>query len=407
VTVFIILLTILFEGHYTRRYHANGALAPELGLLPVTARVPATVLTLNVSEGQIVRKGTTLLTLSTERRDAGGAAVSQTMGSELHAQARQLEASVAENEALTAQRADALRAQRADLAQQIEQMQRQIGFQRENAAIYDELLQKIMPLAAKGYISAFQLQQQKSAAIDSQIQQRSLVRQQFDLSRQLRALDGDLAELPFTSKTKREEIERSLSQVHQQLAANEADGAAALVAPEDALVAAVLVNPGQAVGPGQSLLTLVPQASQLQARLFVASAASGFIRPGARVALRYKAFPFQKFGLAYGTVKAISHNAINPIDLGALYGGVPPTDPMFRVTVTLDRQNAVAYGRAEPLRPGMELEADFMLDRRRLIEWIFEPLYGAGKRWASTRMAYALAASVWLEKQPLRQEQRP
>ena len=37
-------------------------------------------------------------------------------------------------------------------------------------------------------------------------------------------------------------------------------------------------------------------------------------------------------------------------------------------------QAVQAYGQPQPLAAGMQLEADVLLDRRRLIEWIFEPL---------------------------------
>ena len=38
------------------------------------------------------------------------------------------------------------------------------------------------------------------------------------------------------------------------------------------------------------------------------------------------------------------------------------------------------FARAQALAPGMQLEADVQLDRRRLIEWIFEPLLGVAGR---------------------------
>jgi membrane fusion protein len=43
--------------------------------------------------------------------------------------------------------------------------------------------------------------------------------------------------------------------------------------------------------------------------------------------------------------------------------------------VKLVRQSAIAYGRAAPLQPGMQLEADLIIEKRRLIEWVFDPLY--------------------------------
>ena len=34
-----------------------------------------------------------------------------------------------------------------------------------------------------------------------------------------------------------------------------------------------------------------------------------------------------------------------------------------------------AYGKAEPLKPGMLLNADNLGEKRQPIEWVFEPLY--------------------------------
>jgi membrane fusion protein len=78
-------------------------------------------------------------------------------------------------------------------------------------------------------------------------------------------------------------------------------------------------------------------------------------------------------------VVAVSRNPMAPTDLG-----FTPTDgsrePLYRIKARLDTQAIAAYGRLEPLQPGMQVEADILLDRRRLIEWIFEPLLGLAGR---------------------------
>ncbi len=53
---------------------------------------------------------------------------------------------------------------------------------------------------------------------------------------------------------------------------------------------------------------------------------------------------------------------------------------MYRITVALERQQVQAYGQPQALAPGMQLDADVLLDRRRLIEWIFEPVLGVAGR---------------------------
>ena len=55
-------------------------------------------------------------------------------------------------------------------------------------------------------------------------------------------------------------------------------------------------------------------------------------------------------------------------------------EPVYRVTVRLPRQQVAAYGQSIALRSGMLLDADVWIDRRRLIEWIFDPLLSVAGR---------------------------
>ena len=95
--------------------------------------------------------------------------------------------------------------------------------------------------------------------------------------------------------------------------------------------------------------------------------------------LRFLAYPHQKFGSQRARVLAISKNPLPPPELGfsPLDGS---REPVYRIKAALDSQTIRAYGAAEPLQPGMQLEADILLDRRRLIEWIFEPLLSLAGR---------------------------
>jgi membrane fusion protein len=107
----------------------------------------------------------------------------------------------------------------------------------------------------------------------------------------------------------------------------------------------------------------------------VPSRAIGFVEQGSKVVLRYQAFPYQKFGQQYGRVTEISLSALTPSEVGTL-GGRQVSEPMYRVKVELEKQYVMAYGKAQPIKPGMALDADIMLDRRRLIEWVLGPVYG-------------------------------
>ncbi|HKX94890.1 MAG TPA: HlyD family efflux transporter periplasmic adaptor subunit, partial [Methylibium sp.] len=163
-------------------------------------------------------------------------------------------------------------------------------------------------------------------------------------------------------------------------------------APVDGVVSAVLAQPGQTVTPAAALASLVPAGSQLQAHLYAPSSALGFVRTDQPVLLRYQAYPYQKFGQQSGRVLQVARTPLQATELaGVPLAGVSSTastvsaEPLYRITVALQRQDVAAYGQAQPLAAGMQLEADVQLDRRRLIEWLFEPLLGLGDRVAGSR----------------------
>jgi len=71
---------------------------------------------------------------------------------------------------------------------------------------------------------------------------------------------------------------------------------------------------------------LAPDGVPLEAELLIPSAAVGFVRAGQRVALRYEAFPYQKFGLQGGRVRQISQSALSQAEISTLLGGQATTD---------------------------------------------------------------------------------
>jgi membrane fusion protein len=136
-----------------------------------------------------------------------------------------------------------------------------------------------------------------------------------------------------------------------------------------------MVHDGQAVAPQQSLMTVLPDGASLRGELWVPSRAIGFVRTGQPVVIRYRAYPYQKFGQHVGRIDTVSRSALLPEEANRMAGG-HFTEPQYRVEVVLDSQHVEAYEKNEALKPGMALDADIVMDRRRLIEWVLEPLYG-------------------------------
>lgn len=372
-----ILLFLVF-GHYTRRETVSGELVPSAGLLNVVAPSAGTIAKLHVRDGQPVKAGDVLVELSSNQDSAALGDTHALVGQQLDAQRTRLQADLTDQQQLVQQQATALRGKVVLLQAQLTQIAGQMAIEQKQAADNQDLLGRFVSLGAKGYVSEMQIQQQRSVVLDAQNQYKALARQQLETRQQLDEARQQLAQLPLDAATKRNDTERQLASVAQSIAQNELQRAAVLRAPSNGIVSAVLPKPGQMVSAGQSLLSILPAGSTLQAQLLVPSRAIGFIDPGSRVVLRYEAFPYQKFGQQYGRVTDVSRSALTAPEITALIGQ-QSQEPLYRVQVKLDRQSVLAYGHDEPVKPGMALQADILMDRRTLLEWVFEPLYGMGR----------------------------
>ena len=350
---------------------------PNRGVLTVAAPGVGTVTRLLVRGGQHVEAGDALLELSSKQDSTALGDTYTLVAQQLDIQRARLRSDLANQNQLATQQADALRAKVVLLQAQLKQIDGQLALQQQQVSSNQQLLARIKPLGVKGYVSAVQIQQQTTAVLNAQAQYKQLRRQQLEARQQLDSADQQLAQLPLDEATKRNDTERQLAALTQSIAQNEQQRAIVLHAPRAGVVSTVLLKPGQMVSAGQPLLSILPAGSLMQAQLLVPSRAIGFIEPGSRVVMRYQAFAYQKFGQQYGHVTDISRSALSPADVATLIGERPQTaQPMYRVQVALDSQHVLAYGKPEPVRPGMALEADILIDRRRLIEWVFEPLYG-------------------------------
>jgi membrane fusion protein len=225
-----------------------------------------------------------------------------------------------------------------------------------------------------GVVSRAQLLNQHDQALQSLAQVASLKAQEMDLKRQVQQIKESVERLPIETAIKRNQTQRQVDDVAQAQVENEARRSIMITAPCAGVVTNVLVNEGQALDARQSVVTVLQRHVVLQAELWMSTSAIGFVHEGQLVILRYRAFPYQKFGEYYGRVNEVSRSAVFPNEVSKITGRISDQSS-YRVEVTLDSQDVDIYGKRERLKPGMELEADVLLERQRLIAWMFEPLF--------------------------------
>ncbi|HEU4459494.1 MAG TPA: HlyD family efflux transporter periplasmic adaptor subunit [Methylibium sp.] len=386
------LSILLVFAHYERKARVAGVLVPDQGVIRLLPQERGTLAERRVVEGQAVRRGDTLFVLAIDRVTAGGESQAAVRES-LDAQSRSLREALRREAELAATQIRAIDRQLADRRAELAQLDGEVRLQRERLQLARETLARWQSLQAESFVSAAQVQSRAEEELAVRTAVQALERQRAGQLREIGSLEAQRRELPLKSQTAAGALERDMASVERDAAEAEARQRIVVRAPSDGVMGAVLVDPGQAVTATTTLATLLPAGAQLQAHLYAPSSALGFVRPDQPVSLRYQAFPYQKFGHQTGHVLQVSRTPLQPSELATLplanvanYATVG-TEPMYRITVALDRQTIAAYGEPQPLAAGMQLDADVRLDRRRLVEWMFEPLIGLGGRLASTRAA--------------------
>lgn len=373
VALAVVLFLIL--GTYTRRSTVTGQLVPSKGLVTVLAPATGVVSQLDHVEGDALHAGQRLAVVVTPRSTPEGGDTQVALEHGIQQRRDGLVSMQAAQQSQLQAQASGLRAQLAAAKRELAQIETEVVTRQDQTRIAGETLARLKQLEDKRYVSVLQIKQQESAALEYTGQAQALQRQAITARRSIAQLEQALRELPGQQQATQAALQRDLAQLGQEQVETQARGALMLSAPVDGTVATQLVKSGQAVHGGQPLLSLLPNNSKLEAELLVPSRAMGFIEPGDKVQLRYQAYPYQKFGHQLGTVVRISRSALSNGELGSLVGNAKQGEPFYRITVALARQSVTAYGKAESLKPGMLLDADVLGERRRLIEWVLEPLY--------------------------------
>jgi membrane fusion protein len=367
----------LFAAEYTRKVRVSGVLVPDRGVIRLVAPQEALLAERRVVEGARVRSGDVLFVLSLDRAAASGdtqAAVQRTLA----AREKSLANAAAQQQSLHESQAAALARRVSDMQREQAALDAELALAAQRIKLAEEAKARVESLRSDNFVSSAQVQAKAEELLAVQAQRQSIERQRAALAREQSALEAQRRDLPLDNSRKLGEIERERAELAQQGAESEARRSLVIRAPQDGVVSGLIAQPGQTVTPGVALASLVPADARLQAHLYAPSSAVGFLRAEQPVLLRYEAFPYQKFGAQAGRIEQVSLAPLSPSELSGL--AVATREPMYRIAVALDRQDMPTAGAARPLVPGMQLEADVPIERRRLIEWLFAPVLGVAGR---------------------------
>ena len=368
------LVVFTYFGSYTAHATLRGRVLPDRGVIDLASPQAGTLIEKRVVEGQRVAVGDVLYVVSSERRNSAGGATQETIGEQLARRRLSLVRQIDSTRALERTERASLAARLVALRTETTKVDESLAEQTQRVVLVVAAAERHAKLRDLGFLPEEQWATKQAELLEQRGRLRGLEREQAGAARLLAEIEGRAASLGLEYANEFAELERAVAATDLEIAENDARRAVVVTAPQPGVVTGVAAEVGQPVERGAPLGFIVPIDAVLVAELYAPSRAVGFVAPGADVRLRYAAFPYQKFGHARGVVASISQTTLAAADTGAMRLPLR-AEPVYRIAVTLQSQTITAYGQERRLLPGMEVEADVLLETRRLYEWALEPLY--------------------------------
>jgi len=225
-------------------------------------------------------------------------------------------------------------------------------------------------LAKQGYVSAHDGQDRAKARIEME---RDLLTLQAQLQQVKAGLkQGEQAQAAWQADTYKALNERHAKAdlAQRQLAedntkASQRERLTSLTAPTTGTVQQLAVHTvGGVVSPAQVLLVVVPDQAKVTAEVTLENKDVGFVNNGQNAEIKLETFQYTRYGTVPATVTTITADAVNDEKRGAI----------FPATLTLAQSDISVDGKSIKLTPGMNVTAEIKTGKRRVIEYLINPV---------------------------------
>lgn len=413
-TMFAIALLVMSTMKVDRIVSATGKVVATANNVVVQPLETSIVRSINVREGQLVRKGDLLARLDPTFTAADAGALETSVAS-LQAEVDRLQAEVSGQEfrgngsipsqlqlQIFWQRRGEVAAKTESYRQKIDSLQSKVEqTQGESLNLMDryklslDLLQRRQEGERTGVTSAQSRLQAEDAAKDVEGRLKSALKLiqvgQRDLAAAESERDAYLQSAKTESAQQFTEQGRKLSEARESLTkARMRNSLVELHADRDAIVLSVAaVNVGSVMASGDQFITIVPVDSPLEVEAILDGRDAGYVGVGDPVTIKFETFAYTLFGTAEGVVRAVSPDSFrNPL-ADRSKGGRPQNQDegagayFFRARISLDAIKLHDLPASFRMTPGMPVVADVKVGQRTIMAYIFArviPIASEGMR---------------------------
>lgn len=359
VVIVLVALTFSVVGNVEVNGRARGILRPG-SIRNLVAQTSGTVTEVLEHSGQAVRGGSLMLKID-----------STSVRSQLLEAQRQVDVIETDFTAVAHRQDSTYELQVSQLQQRLAMLREQVKSQNGSLQIYERKLHANQVLEEDGLVSTIAVDEAKEALYQAQRQlnasRQSLVQTQQELTSLQGRRQDELWQQEQARKTAQAKVEAIGVNV----------GIGIIRAPEDGVVEAILVKPGDAVQAGQVVGKLVPKGDPMQVVAFLSEKDRAFVKTGEMARLELDQLPYSEYGTLNAKVLRISDDLADPFEIQEALGPSAKADSsVYRVDLQVMEDSAVQRAGVR-LRTGMLLYARFNLRRQRPITLVLDPL----KRW--------------------------
>ncbi|HZE98503.1 MAG TPA: HlyD family efflux transporter periplasmic adaptor subunit [Planctomycetota bacterium] len=316
---------------------SRGRLQVEGEPVKITVPEPGMVVEAPVAVGTRVKKGDVLLKLDATK---------------LSSESTQLEAELRAGASEVERHREAAKAGR-DVLRKVEEEK---VLARDSIKIVESQVDSLKQLLKEGVASIFQVNQKEQEVNEHRAR---IARLEAEIQR-------SQTEASLQERQARE-IETRLEGVREKLSLMRAtEKQMTVLSPVDGTVTqASVLHAGRFLSTGEVAFTIHPDAQPLRALLRLPNASMRRLHPGLPVKIRFDAFPYQDYGHLQGEILRIDPDA--------------DEEGHYRAWVRLPSAEIRGPRGAEPLRPGLLLEADVVVERRTVLDLAVKPFKRLGE----------------------------
>ncbi|WP_258184782.1 HlyD family secretion protein [Vibrio splendidus] len=375
ITVFLLFalsLVFLTQSEYSRKEKVKGYLIPQKGLVKVFSVREGVLEAIYVQEGDYVEIGSPLVRIANSQNMITGVDLSDALIEELSKQISTLEVELDIGEKLFQDDSARLKQQISQLNQSLLSLSKAKNTNKRRLRVKEQQFLKNSKLYENNFISSAQFSIVQDEYLEIMAVNDQLDREVWVIQVDLSDLESQVKSLPERRVLTQASLKRQISELKARQYELENQQAFVKAAPESGVVTAIQPSLGSRINNQSPILSIIPDNSPLEIELLLPTSAAGFVQIGDVIQIRFDAFPYQKFGLAFGAITSIDKALILPSDKVL---PIKMEEATYRVRASIHNQEINAYGKSFPLKVGMIADVDIMLEKRTLLEWILDPIY--------------------------------